>query len=268
MTKSIGIIVFIISFQVSSINLSATPRVFSKHNIGIYLGVSSEHSRDKKASPLRYSGDDFPLRIFYYYQGNKNHHHLDLVYKRFNPSSSAGNKADFIEGELRYSYLRFIRAMFSDKLNIFIGVVWTNSLSERSYNFYYSYMEGPYAEAFSSFSPAFFVEQKLSDSKRLYYKISVPLLTYIIRSGYSYVLPDKLMDRDPSNLTFMDVLKSGNFVTMNQFKGLKVLIRYQEVISKHLTLNVGYEFSYYNYSYGLPITSVNNQILLTLSWML
>ena len=267
MKKSAGIIVLSITLQVSGINLSATPRIFSKHHFGVYPGVSFEYNRDEKASPLQYNDRDFPFRLFYSYMGIKNHHHLDLIYKRFRPASSAGNKADFVKGELRYSYLRFNCTIFSDKVNIFIGAVWTNSITVRTYNFYSFYDEGPFGEVFSSFSPAFLGEQKLSDSKRLYYKISAPLLTYIIRSGYSYPTPDKLMDRNLSNVTFMNVLKSGNFVTVNQFRGLNVHVKYQEVVSTHLTLNAGYEFDYYHYSYGFSTTSANHQIFFSLSWM-
>ena len=267
MTKSIGILVLSITFQVSGITLSATPRVFGKHHFGIYPGISIEYNRDKQASLLRYSGRDFPYRIFYSYMGIKNQHNLDLIYKRFSPKSSAGNKADFVKVDLRYSYLRFNSSIFSDKVNIFIGVVWTYSFSARVYNFYSFYNEGQFGVAFSSLSPAFLGEQKLSDSKRLYYKISSPLLTYIIRSGYSYPTPDKLMDRNLSDVTFIDVLKSGNFVTLNQFRGLTAFVKYQEVVSKHLTLNVGYEFDYYHYSYGFSTTSANHQIFFSLSWM-
>lgn len=262
-------IVLLIAFLIFGLTLSATPLDFRKHNFGINLGISFEHNRDEQASPLRYSGHAFPFRLFYSFLGNTNIHHLEIVYKKFDLESAVGHKAEFFYAQFRYNYLRLYRKLVSGKVKIYIGGEWTNSFLFQLYNFPIFYTDGDFGdgEVSSYLSPALSIEQNLSDIKRLNYQISIPLFMYIIRPGYSSYPPDKLMGRNPANVTLMDIVKSGNFVTINQLKGLKVLVRYQEVVSKHFTLNIGYEFNYYHNSYGWPTTSANNQIWITFNWM-
>ena len=260
--------IYLVIFCSTSLVLFASPVDFRNHHFGINPGVSVEFSRDEKASPLMYKGRDFPFQVFYSYEGSKNRHHLDLIYKHYEPISSVGNKADFFRGELRYSYLNLNRKIYHDKVNIYTGIVWSNSFFARWYNYYSFVKEGPFGELYSSFSPSFFGEHKLSESKRIIYKISSPIFAYAIRSGYSFSEPNGIIDKDHSTITDMDILKSGTFLTVNKFRGLTALVTYQEAVSNHLTFSVGYKFNYYQYPSGLLNLSANHQVYFSLSWMI
>lgn len=71
MNKIVIKIGLLINTLIFSLTLSASLLEFRKHNFGIITNVSFDHNRDEQASPLRYSGYTFPIKLFNHDNRNK-----------------------------------------------------------------------------------------------------------------------------------------------------------------------------------------------------
>ena len=266
--KNIFIIILFIVSQYS--NIRAEDFVLKKHYIGIFPSLTLHDFRDDQASPLRYHGQSFPLRLRYSYLGKRNRHVFEIQYNRYILKSSIKHKAEFFGGELSYSYLRFNRMILNEKIRLFFGVKLNTIFSGRILTYHIS--QEPFFHILSSIEGKVMGKHLISKSREIQYSVSVPVATYVVRSRYAYVFPDGFVnevnnDYSSVNSIVKHMLKNGDFVFMNKFRGISASVSYREAFTKHLVLIAGYDFTYYQYSEPRMLRMAGNQVSLTINWM-
>lgn len=235
--------------------------IYSRINqIGFYLGGENNFIRDQQSSPLVYRGVKlFPFHIVY---KNRNGRHITTVnvYRsKFSAKSEFNHKSEVNYYNFQLSYLQNINKFKNSKWDIFVGAAWQNQVIIYNYYFGKSYFNTWLFFSSSNLSAQVLLSNQMSESSMLQVGVSIPIVAYIIRSGYVFPYPDKLTDTNNYDPSFWDVFKSGDFATVDRFRGVTINFEYTKIVSDHLMLGLTYNFSYLrDYKHFLFRTATND----------
>jgi hypothetical protein len=254
----------IVSIIFSCPSVSAQP--IKNHRIGFHLGFGFYETRDNLVSPLIYSGNKFPFRLYYKYEGLENRHCVNISYNSGKINSSVNNWADEWAAGFSYGYHRFILSFLNNDGKLFIGGIFNNYFSYKSYYFrsydpYLNYYTDTNTwELISSISLSFLGEYQLNKGDKIAFQIILPVIANVIRPSYSILPPDNILRlKDPTEPSFGDIINAGNVVTIDKYFLINFLISYEINISDYFNLRWNYSFKYYRITNPLKTNSVVNE---------
>lgn len=205
-----------------------------KHHIGISLGLSFYKIKDEMASPLAYKGSGIPIQISYRYRGIKSRHNICLSYtkSKLSPKTSFYFGQHFMEHyhiNLKYGYHRFFTSLLKNKVKLFLGGIWNNNVSVREHFYYWDQSE-IYGDAVSSLDLSLLSEFKMSEKNRIIYQISIPIVAFVLRPGYSRMFP-----------------LTTDLTSIHRFIRFKNQLSYERSLSPFFSIRFKYNFIYYQY---------------------
>lgn len=216
------------------------------NQICLHFGSENNFIRDDQSSPLAYSGFKlFPFHIAY---KNYNERHITTVniyWSKFSAKSESNHKAEINCYNFQLSYLQNTNILINDKWKLFAGAVWQNQFNNRYYDFSSNISSAWTFFASSNLSGQLLICDQINKSSSLQIGIGSPLVAYIIRSGYVFPYPDKLVNNNNYDPSVLDGLKSGDFATINRFRCVTINCEYTKMVSEHLMFGLTYNFSYY-----------------------
>jgi hypothetical protein len=226
------------------------------HRITLKSGIYKYYKRDLVYSPMIYKGISVPISLEYFNSKSKRMHSFNLLYDNTVLSSSIternnttneylSNYFDAINFKIRYAYLTHIREY--SKWKIYLGG------SLRSFNLFENHHldEGnTQTFAFDIFTDLNFdinLTRLVNEKNLLKLEFSCALLSYVLARIYAPELIPEKLDISDDNVTLLDVLKSGDFLTINKFYDYNFNATYFYSINKKVDLYSGYAFQYYQY---------------------
>ena len=142
---------------------------------------------------MSYNGSGIPIQLSYRYRGIKSRHNICLSYtkSKLSPSTSLSYGQHSMEHyhiNLKYGYHRYFTSFLKNKVKLFLGGTWNNNLSGRKH-FYYRNQSEISGDAVSSLDLSILSEFKMSEKNRIIDEISIPIIAFVLRPGYSGKFP-------------------------------------------------------------------------------
>lgn len=242
-----------------------------KHHIGFRLGFGHYSTRDNLVSPLMFSGNKAPLKLYYQYNGLENRHLITIFYNNGEIRSSVNNRADELAAGFNYGYHRNISSFLNNKGKIFIGGIWNNHFIFRNYFFksYESslpcYTDTDSWELVSSLSLSSCIEYYNKPKNRFIFQTYIPFIAHVNRPSYSLLAPDNINRlKNMNDLGIGDILQAGDIVTLNKYFLINLLLSYEISVSKLINLKWGYSFTYYRIKNPFKTSSIINELSMDL----
>jgi hypothetical protein len=224
------------------------------HRINIRSGIYTYYTRDEVYSPLIYDGLSVPINLEYFNTNDLRNYTIYFQYNSAKLSSSITQKGEasddylahyfeFINAKLGFSYLRQIQNYGDWKLSIG-GSVRNFFLYKNQHIDANTSQFG--LDIFADLKIDASIQRQINDNNLLKIDISYPLVSYVVGRMYAPAEPpEKLLQFDV--LTIGNILKSGDFMTVNNFVDFEFNARYYLSISSVFDLNFNYGFQYYQY---------------------
>jgi len=205
-----------------------------KHHIGISSGLSFYKVKDEIASPMAYNGSGIPIQLSYRYRGIKNRHNICLSYtkSKLSPSTSFSYGQHNIEHyhiNLKYGYHRFFTSLLKNKVKLFLGGIWNTNASLRKHLYDRNQSE-PFGDVVSSLDLSFLSEFKMGEKNRIIDEISIPIIAFVLRPGYSGKFP-----------------LTTDLTSIHRFIRFKNQLSYERSLSPFFNIRFKYNFIYYQY---------------------
>lgn len=205
-----------------------------KHRIGVDLGFSYLKINDELESPLAYKGTGIPIGLFYCCRGVKNRHDIFLGFTKC--SLSPGKDLSFgrhsVENYrfvLEYRYHRLLTRMFGKSGRLFLGGGWNNYCSIRKH-FYSDFSNEWFGDIVTTLDFSAMFEIKIKGESRIIDLFSIPIISFVIRPGYSGMFP-----------------LSTELTSIHRFVRFKNRLGFEHPLSPHFDIRIIYEFVYYQY---------------------
>ncbi len=223
------------------------------HRISIKSGFYKYSTRDNVYSPLIYTGLSFPVNLEYFNNKENSNYTIYFQYTNTKLSSSITQKTydgeyvanyfEFINAKLEFSYLRQYKSYSNWDLNI--GGSWENFVLYKNQVLVYDNTQWA-LDVFSNIKLALNIQKEIQGKNLLQFKFSYPLVSYVIGRVYApQHLPEKLLKYD--NLSMINILKSGDFLTINNFVNFEFNAKYFMRLGNRYDLYTEYGFQYYRY---------------------
>lgn len=204
----------------------------------------SNFIRDEQLSPLAYRGFKlFPFQIAYNNYNRKRSIGINLQRSQYSANSKTNNSVGINYYNFRLSYLRNTNLLLNDTQELLVGAVWQNQFYSRNLDFSKNNFSNLIFFSSSNLMGQVLYSNQISQSLKLQTNITIPLVAYIVRSGYALSSPDKLSNA--INPTIWEGLKSGDFATVDRYCGVTINIEFTKIVSEHLMFSLLYNFSYY-----------------------
>ena len=210
-----------------------------KHQINVDIGLANYTNRDDLASPLLYKGRRQKFYdLSYTYKGTKSRHwvQMGIMTGKLKTSSSRGS-ADHYYGRIQYGYARLLGPRAN--LTFWLGGSWDNLLSAREYSFG-SFSGRTTGIAVSNLNVSLLCELLSPKKQRVVFSLSVPMLGYLLRNGYTLVSRD-ITDR---------------LISLNSYHCVRFSSLYEHTLSAYLKLRLTYWFIYQRYAQPRKTISV------------
>lgn len=255
MIRKIIIVIFIIQTCFLTTIIAQDSLTNKPYNLFIInTGYSKHIIRDDIISPLIYKGAKAPIVLNYKYIGKKSRQAFTLYYDKLDLKSSITNEnsnyAINSNALIEYAYNRKLYTLNNLDANCFLGGKFIALINYRDYYFsnYGNHFSG---EIMSSIGINLLLEKKFNGKKNgyLYFNVNMPLFAYVILNDrYNANVSGTFDELDLNENIYTQLLKSGNFVTLNKLFEFQTELSYSLFISKHFGLEFKHRFHFYSFS--------------------
>jgi hypothetical protein len=246
----------ILLFAVNVLFASENDTVYipSQHLFSLNTGYSNQMIRSEAVSPFIYKGITAPVNLYYQYNNNSSLQLFLLQFSRAKLKSEIPDYSDFgiihhiksITIDLRYSFV-YKLASFSD-LNLFCGGEINSFLNTRDH-FFTAGNNYLMVDCFNSLSLSAVLKKQFNQSDQIMLNISVPVVSYVLmRQTFNAYVGEKTESLDLGKNVLYQLLKNGDFVTMNKLVDLRADLSWVKYIGKHFGISLKYSFHYYKFT--------------------
>lgn len=154
-----------------------------------------------------------------------------------------------------YSYLQKTDILGESPMDLFLGGEWNNSIEAREYT-YNAQFGGTelLGEFYSSLNITSLLEYRLSNRSFVSARLSLPIVTFAVRPGYSSSSP-----APEEGDSFGTIIRGGKFSSWESFRAIAVSVNYMSVISDHFDYGLYLSLDYSQYSKPQPTKSALTQ---------
>jgi hypothetical protein len=231
-----------------------TVKLQSQHLFSLNSGYSNQMIRSEAVSPFIYKGITAPVDLYYQHLNNSSLQRLDLQFSRGHlkpdiPDYSDIGLVHYIKSTtvyLRYSWLYKLTS--SSDLNLFCGGEINSFLNTRDH-FFTAGNNYLMVDCFNSLSLSAVLNKQINQSNQILLNISVPVVSYVLmRQTYNSYVGEKTESLDLGKNVLYQLLKNGDFVTMNKFFDLRADLTWVKYLGKHFGISLKYSFHYYKFT--------------------
>ncbi len=233
------------------------------HTVFAATGVNHTAVKNYQLSPLNYSGNGFPVTFGYIYKSTIGKHSFMVDYVNPVIKSVYGNEGGQLFFSLKYYFesmpLKFI--VPSINYHFLLGLNESffpvfNQVGGGENNFLFNRM---------SFDFGFMLNRPLNEKSNLEFRFIIPIVSYIIRSGYAHTLPGKYLGEE--NITALKFLKSGNWDFFKDFWAYELGVKLKYSKNKNWLLVPEYKIDYFSHnSFKGNIKTVFQSFILNLGY--
>lgn len=231
--------------------------------IGVETGFGYFRVKDAIESPLTYHKSFLPVQLFYRHNSYKNVQEINFLFFNNVLESSISSESYLTSKHicisLSYSYLRNTNLKLLNKSSFSVGGTFVNFISYRKHNYELSVEEN--ADLFSQISIKCELIKRLNVNTELSWDCSLPLLGYVTLRRRNLHAPMDGITSMP--VTYGDILKTGDFLTINRFIDFHSRIRYKKKLGNRLSFCLTYLFRFYHYfryEHDLPVNAGINSL--------
>lgn len=210
-----------------------------RNTISIRFGTSNLHLLDEHATFLIFRGTGIAPAIDYNRLSPEGQHYIRGVFYFDNLKSSSSNfKTEIKGGQFRYAYLKNLQTG-NDILSAGLSL---SSLYLKTD--YYFYTQAAWLKAIESWYWSHTVDiaaivYKEWARNKLTFQVFIPVISNVSRPEYSSSGDYNYEKND------WDVKTFGKTVFLTKNKGINAQLDYSRILSRHIHLNVEYEFYFY-----------------------
>lgn len=233
-----------ISILIGGALLMTAEQGFTQGDQGRYVtlmtGIQKHSEVDRIISPFRYESNVFPVSLTISWNKPRVKQFVSAEYFSSNLTSTTGNSRSLDYIHLAYGYLRRIQipGQWNEPLKIAGGWEWDTEfqLNQQHFTDFNTNLNssGYFASALKL---ALNLNVPINGRHSLNYKISTPMIQYIVRPGYSLFKPNEESDK------IVDNLKEGSFEFINYGTRLNQRLEYLLEISRKFYLSASYFYN-------------------------
>ena len=250
--------VFIITY------LFLHPAVFAQQSFSLNAGTSFLYAKDLIVSEAVYSGPMFQIETSYAFQWGKSNNSVDFEFQHGRVESELGNNWKVLAPKLAYShnYLLHRGNAFAHRLggSLEVDGFWANSELRTGSTIREGRTSG-YLN--NSLLLEYLAGYSIGKNSVVSTELSLPLLSYLVRPGYSTLDPDGVLG---DKATFWNVLGAGQFESFVSQKAFSLNFRFEESVTERIAYNINYNYNFYQTNTEKAYAGINQQINFGMTW--
>jgi hypothetical protein len=226
----------------------------SRYLFDLNSGYSNQMIRDEAVSPFIYNGTAAPVDFNYHYHSKSTLQLFALQFSRAQLKSKIPDYSDFsiihhiksITVDFRYSYLYKLTS--SPDLNLFCGGEINSFLNTRDH-FFTADNNYLMVDCFNSLALSAVLKKQFNQNNRILLNLSVPVVSYVLmRQTFNAYVGEKTGSLDLGKNVLYQLLKVGDFVSVNKLFDLRADLNWVKYIGKHFGISLKYCFHYYKFT--------------------